>query len=378
MRPRLQEQPYAGGYSLVDFLRDVAEDERFEHLDIVVAWGKRSGFELVDSSLRTLAARGARVRIIVGVDAGGATRQGLECAMEHATEPYVFHVRGRTFHPKLFVAHGGGAAAVLIGSSNLTRGGVAANFELGVGLDLDLALADDVAFFNSIQDYVDGLLRDEAVCLPLDVPLLERLLANPAFGISDEDVTASGAGCGSGGGDNPFGGSARPMRAAPRLGGSPTISSVGAAVTAGPRAAHRWFKRLPRSDAQRLRTGHPTGHLTLVAAGLPLDSGSYFRNSLFARAAWTVDASGREQAVLPFDVWVGESHWGVQELVIDYNPAFEADQGNRTSTLRWGPSLGSYLHNDADHTGDFVTVEQMGNGEYRLTIADEPKGPFVA
>src|SRR5436309_3293255 len=93
-------QPFADGYDLRDFLKTAEDDQNVTELRASVAWAKRSGLTRVQRSLEAIRGRG-RVQLIVGISEGGATRQGLELALELASDVYVFHdPTGRTFHPK--------------------------------------------------------------------------------------------------------------------------------------------------------------------------------------------------------------------------------------------------------------------------------------
>jgi hypothetical protein len=116
MRVRFITQPFDDGFDLRDLLVSLLRDPSITHLDVVVAWAKRSGLRIVEEDIQAFRARGGHLRMIVGISAGGATRQGLEMALSLATEAYVFNdTSGRTFHPKIYAAYGSDAASVLVG-----------------------------------------------------------------------------------------------------------------------------------------------------------------------------------------------------------------------------------------------------------------------
>ena len=58
------------------------------------------------------------------------------------------------------------ASVIVIGSSNLTRGGLVANYEAGVGLKLDLKQGADREIYEEVAHYVQRL-REDATCQPL-------------------------------------------------------------------------------------------------------------------------------------------------------------------------------------------------------------------
>lgn len=407
-RLTLIPQPFEDGLSVQALLEKIAADASFVRLDIIVAWAKRSGFRQVRPALEEFRARGGYVRIILGISQGGATRQGLQSAVALTDEAFVFHdAGGRTFHPKLYVATADDRAIVMVGSQNLTRGGTVENFELGVLLEADLTEPTDVAFVSDVDAYIKRLLADHEVCHPLTLDLIGRLAANAAYRVGDEDRWASRRD-GEDESDNDsvtddneitaegiFGrsrfqlrrGRSQESHAPSRQAGTSHVGSreVGQPPATSsstgslrPRILRRWFKPLSRSDAQRLGgASNPTGHLTLVKAGHPIDASQYFRDEFFGDALWRTVDSQREQATVVIRVEIDGEDLGDEAFTIDHNPAFEAGQGNRSSTLRWGDRMNRILTREIDVTNRYVTLEQMDDGSYKLVIADAPTGEFL-
>jgi len=60
-----------------------------------------------------------------------------------------------TFHPKVYLFKSDKAADLLIGSGNMTEGGIYSNYEASVRLRMDLANADQAAFIKKIEDVLD-------------------------------------------------------------------------------------------------------------------------------------------------------------------------------------------------------------------------------
>lgn len=78
---------------------------------IAVAWMKRSGLSRLQQHLTSFRQQGGSAVAIIGIDEGGATRQGLELALEMFDSVYVFHdPASRTFHPKVYVASSSSSA----------------------------------------------------------------------------------------------------------------------------------------------------------------------------------------------------------------------------------------------------------------------------
>ena len=178
-------QPFEDGRDLAKFLAAVAEDEAVRNLDIVVAWAKRSGLHRLREHLQVFRGRSGKARLIVGIDHGGTTRQGLELALELFDTVHVFHDAEATFHPKLYVAWGDRMAHILAGSHNATAGGAYRNYEAGIECTLDLP--NDNSLLISVQQYVMRLYEDTGVCKALKKELFGELLANPRYKVGDEE-----------------------------------------------------------------------------------------------------------------------------------------------------------------------------------------------
>lgn len=145
-----------------------------------VAFAKRSGVQHIEQSLTEFSARGD-VQIIIGIDHRGTSFEGLQdllAAVLPAGRVVVFHNPGSlTFHPKLFLFKSDIAAELLIGSGNLTAGGLYNNYEVGASYSLDLGQADDAEVLGSVEHLLDMWSDEESGTVSvLDTDLLDRLL----------------------------------------------------------------------------------------------------------------------------------------------------------------------------------------------------------
>lgn len=390
MKISLVAQPYSESPSLYRLLQRAADNPDVFQVDVVVAWARRSGLGALSGSFASMRQRSVAIRMIVGIDAGGASRQGLVLTYELATEAYVVHTPGsRTFHPKLYVIRAARTVQVLVGSQNLTRGGALENFELGVLIELNPKLTEDREFLIEIDAYIGGLIGDGDICKPLNSEFLDYLLSDSSgIFISDEDDAGSSSSPNAAlvRGENTLFGRSRRSLSSMRVSRDgvpvptntvtdrrPWLSDPG--VEAGG-VAHRWYKKVKSADAQRLPGSHPSGHMTLTQNHHPIEADSYFRQVLFDVAEWRNDQS-RQYAFVSFDVEILGRHIENHQLRIDYNPAFEAGQGNRTSTLRWGDTLGQLLRREVDITGCFASIEKTREGQFRLKISRNSPEPFI-
>lgn len=409
---RFVSQPFADGEDLRDFLDGVAADSDLTTLRVVVAWARRSGLARIESCISALRERGGRLLVVVGISEGGGTRQGMEWLVKLADEVHVFHDSGRTFHPKVYLASGEGSARLLVGSQNLTLGGLAWNYEAALICELDLELPEDAALHQQVIQYFERLRSDEDVCLELDDDRLRALLADPALQIKDEDDRRSRVEADpetedledvDGPSDEVeraaaavFGRSREPKRAIPQLASSatpqpaPPVQAGGASVPpssgsasgplSSPAASHRWFKKMDGTAAQKPPSpaSKPTGNLRLSQEEFAIDHTRYFRQVFFGDEIWTARPSDPrfEDLTVPMTVVVDGRDLGAVDIRLSHAEHRISHQGNVPTVLHWGATVGQMLR-QGNYVGRTVTLERLAGGSYSLTIGSSPTGPFI-
>ena len=144
-------------------------------------------------------------------------------------------------------------------------------------------------------------------------------------------------------------------------------------------AGRRWYKQMSAADAQRPRAQNtnPTGHLTLVGSGHPIQHATWFHQDLFAGEDWIPSpARQRESARITFHIRIAGVDLGEIALDVTYTPRFEASQGNRTTVVHWGTTIGN-LFREHDYTDYFVTIERTTSGTFLMVIDSSATGPFA-
>jgi hypothetical protein len=127
--------------------------------------------------------------MILGVDENGATIEGLRHTMNIVHRAYVFHDPSvRTFHPKLYVVESDTSAIAIVGSGNMTRGGLYTNYEAAAVVEVhDKSTdAEGVEFIAGARRYFETLLGTDPACQPLTEENLERLLGDESLNILSE------------------------------------------------------------------------------------------------------------------------------------------------------------------------------------------------
>lgn len=388
MDARLISQPYSDQRTLFQQLQEDLLADWSDRLQVAVAWSKGSGLKRVKPMLADFRNRGGVATAIVGIDEGGASVPGLKMTLESFDEAFVLNdSSGRTFHPKLYLIEGQGKARLIVGSNNLTAGGVFRNYECSVSLWLNLRVSED----REVYDDATGLLermREDDTCIPLNAELIERLANDPRFKIAVSERRPASEQQGSKNGEqspSPFGSSRFPKHADPvgnesgyrsvPGGDEPADQTASAADSSGEgEVVYRWYKKLSRSDANQPRPGSQTTaalRLTQGAARRLIDQASWFRDALFVDEDWSPLPArpGREKAEVLFRFAIEEEELGTYPLMVTHDRRREAGQDNFTTDIKWGP-LTDRLRS-ANHVGDWVVIEKFSHGSYWMRIVSE-------
>jgi len=152
--------PHRCGNHLLQLLDREDNGEFNERFILSVAFVKRTGMRHLMGPLTALRGRGGRIEAYIGTNRlGDTTREAIRAVCHVAHDVRAIRIRGRTFHPKVFVherrTDEGGDATLLIGSNNLNSQALFRNVEEFVRIDLDLDSAEDLVW------YTDFLTRIE-------------------------------------------------------------------------------------------------------------------------------------------------------------------------------------------------------------------------
>ena len=91
-------QPFAGGGQIGRVITDAMLAPGASKLWVATAWGKQSGIGRIQGAAAEFRAAGGTSEVIVGIDEGGATREGLALCLEVFDDVVVYHDPGpRTF-----------------------------------------------------------------------------------------------------------------------------------------------------------------------------------------------------------------------------------------------------------------------------------------
>lgn len=130
-------------------------------MECMVAFAKSSGFKFLQKNLEKALATGLEARFAIGLSLfltePKLLRNLLKLENKNKFSLYISDTSD-TFHPKIYALSNGKHCTVMIGSANLTGGGLIDNYEAS-------ALIDDPEgkLMKSVSAHIDKLIADEAL-----------------------------------------------------------------------------------------------------------------------------------------------------------------------------------------------------------------------
>ncbi|MDZ7337345.1 MAG: phospholipase D-like domain-containing protein [candidate division KSB1 bacterium] len=175
---------------LLESLRSAID--RAAECRIAVAFISSSGLALLEDVIRRCVAREGIVEFLVGLDLSATEPEALWTIHRHSemtpnVSLYCFSMPGLrcAYHPKLYITRGEEEALIVIGSSNLTEGGLKGNLELNVLIEADQheeVVSDTYAAYNRLKFHPRRVRPDsEFLCLYEEM-YRQRKQAERAFG----------------------------------------------------------------------------------------------------------------------------------------------------------------------------------------------------
>lgn len=130
-----------------------------QRLVISVAFLTQRGFDLAGGLVAPVA---KRTTVLAGIRNGVTSAQGLLASVNCGCKTYAVDTGSRhvLFHPKVYLARSENEAKVIVGSANLTIGGLYRNIEASVSLHLDLQVGDDQDLVADLEDKIDAMIMN--------------------------------------------------------------------------------------------------------------------------------------------------------------------------------------------------------------------------
>lgn len=379
-----------------NYLMSLLGQKNFHSFTGISAFASESGIYGLSQYLNTAKANFKNLSLIVGVDLEGTSKEALEEILALDINGYIFYQKEQPiFHPKIYLFEGAKEFKLIIGSSNLTRGGLFTNIESSMliefasdnkeGLELLSELKD---YYKSLFDfsdpnlfkisskviadfYADGIIPDEATRRSnfhkhLITPTSSTTAAQKKVGIQKRTPAKV-----------PSSFPAKPRRVVTAV-AAPAITQPITVPVSVPISARVlvWQKlSLSKSDAQNVPAGTAiTANLKLSQArfkvnNIIIDQTNYFRNQLFSGLNWVQtkpNNSSYEEAHCSFDVTILGNAIGTFTLKLSHDPVRIAGQGNTPTWLHWGNTILPFLQ-QTDITGRTLNLYQA-NQSFSIEI----------
>jgi len=127
--------------------------KRSENVSIAVAFLKNSGMELIKKSIEESKNNGTKISIVTGLDFGITDSESLRELLDMGISCNV--INDVNYHPKMYIFETGeDNATMIVGSSNLSKGGLSTNYEANIlvtGKVSESPIKDAIEYFSNIQ-----------------------------------------------------------------------------------------------------------------------------------------------------------------------------------------------------------------------------------
>jgi len=173
------DQPLSN-HRLIDDLKDTLDTNAiYTDLRIAVAYAKSGVISRLEDELRNWIAAGNNITAYIGIDQKVTSKEALILANEIFNNVYIINHKSVTFHPKVYAFKGEESGKVILGSNNLTSGGLETNFEAAVIIAYDLTNSNDSSAFNEYWNSLSDLNNTaHGISAPLTKDLIDQLDKN--------------------------------------------------------------------------------------------------------------------------------------------------------------------------------------------------------
>ena len=143
-----------------------------------VAFMNARGLSLLREDIKQIA---DKTMIFAGVQNGITSAQGLKTSLELGCLTYAVDTGAQfIFHPKIYMSRNPNTARLIVGSANLTNGGLKSNIEASLLMDLELREPDDLALVELLENLLDEMIVEfpKNVVLISEFTMIEDLLVS--------------------------------------------------------------------------------------------------------------------------------------------------------------------------------------------------------
>lgn len=343
----------------LDEISEVFDLDKIQCGIVSVAFIRASGVLNIKT---ILARRPGKITIYAGVRNGITSAQAIKALLDIGVKVFLVDTGSvhKIFHPKLYFARNLTHSRLLVGSANLTSGGLSGNIEASLIVEQDHADKNQLELSNSVEAIFSGMVGDypENVQLlkantSLEVLLKDLRLVDEALAIPPITKVSAGK---SANATPMMNLKSKKLQSIARPSSQKLISPVAVIPTAPmPLSAASIpgsYEVMWRTDELTERDlGIPTGATTSATGSMNLDRGDltgdyewsyYFRDTVFKHLAWSaLDSRQNQKAFAKFRIVVAGVDYGEYELKVTHDtkvgtPSYK--QRNAMTRMSWGPA----------------------------------------
>lgn len=150
--------------------------KRYDSFTCLVAFASYGGISALTPYILAEKERGVKVKIILGIDQKGTSKEALEEVLSWEVEAKIYHTQSvNIFHPKIYLFENTDIFTLIVGSNNLTTMGLVKNIECSLLIKdtkgEHTVHNDFYVYWKSILDGVDVNL------MPITQKLIDELYA---------------------------------------------------------------------------------------------------------------------------------------------------------------------------------------------------------
>ena len=324
---------------------------------VSVAYLREDGWAAVEAAIRPVADRAI---VFAGIRNDLTSIQAVKRLLGMNVQVYAVDTATRRsiYHPKLYVVANDAEARAIVGSANLTFGGMYNNIEVSAMMELDCADEDDAAFLNDAKDVFQKLMNEhpDHVFRIRDAAHAEELFTQGR--LADESVipppsTGSTVKRGSRDSLDPMKlyfkpkpkpkATVAPPAVPPRAGA--TVAAAVVPPLAGPPVSHLVWQSNALSERDlNVPSGgpgtHKTGSMGFKKGAWEMDDlRHYFRDEVFKGLAWTPKDASHERAIAKCELIIKGVNYGTFELELGHDTRTNTrsyEQHNMMTDIKWG------------------------------------------
>lgn len=364
------------------YLNDVFSLSQIKKGIVATAFMNCKGAELLTEEIFTQKLENYKnVDIYVGIGNGVTSMQALRLLLKKEIYPFVVDTATNRFifHSKVYVANNDDIARYVVGSANITSGGLTKNVESSIYSELDMKINKNQAYIQSIYDQFEKLKKnspDNVFQLnsedELNILIAQGLLVDESLQIPRTSIQKRSMEAGK-------------IRSTMKLKTRKIINTSKMIKdrkkkTVQPKSNKTnddtnidikneyllWeSKELTERDLNipHGKNTNPTGSMYLKKGNFKsIDQRTYFRNNIFKDEKWTKESDKKEICRCKFRFMIKNCNYGTYDLIISHDPRTDTKtfmQNNSVTSIHWGQAK------------DIVAKEELRGLIFRLYAKDE-------